>query len=150
MEIVDKVGVEKYLDDDWILREIKNINNEGSKVYTSDKWLINDKAKRCVYDLVYSNFSKVSKDFKLLDIGGGLSTFSHSFLGHLDYEVVDTFDHETIEDIESAGKQYKKMKLSRSDWKEFQCSETYDCVVANDIFPNVDQRIEEFLAKFCP
>ena len=150
MKIINKEGVDKYLNNDWILRELENINNGGAKVYTSDQWLINDPAKRCVYDRVYRNFSKVSKDFKLLDIGGGLSTFSHSFLGHLDYEIVDTCNHESNEDIGRAVKEHTKMKLSRSDWKEFQHSGTYDCVVANDIFPNVDQRVEEFLAKFLP
>ncbi|MDG1138695.1 MAG: hypothetical protein P8N49_04170 [Opitutales bacterium] len=150
MEIVNKKNIERYLDNDWILAELKNINAKGSKVYTSDQWLMEDKAKRFIYHRVYRDFSKVSKDFKLLDIGGGLSTFSHSFLSHLAYEIVDTCNHETNQNIGRAVNELEKMTLSRSDWNEFQHSGTYDCVVANDIFPNVDQRVEEFLAKFLP
>ena len=135
MEIVNKKNIERYLDNDWILAELQNINAKGSKVYTSDQWLVEDKAKRsyttgCI--VISERFPKTLNCSIL--VGGFLPSRIHSW-GHLEYEIVDTCNHESNEDIGRAVKEHTKMKLSRSDWKEFQHSGTYDCVVANDIFP---------------
>jgi hypothetical protein len=37
-----------------------------------------------------------------------------------------------------------------SDWYQFNAKGHYDVVIANDLFPNVDQRLELFIERFLP
>jgi hypothetical protein len=41
------------------------------------------------------------------------------------------------------------LEYSGVDWYDFQPAD-YDIIIANDLFPNVDQRLELFLAKYLP
>lgn len=38
----------------------------------------------------------------------------------------------------------------KKDWYDLVVKDTYDIVIANDIFPDVDQRMELFIDKFLP
>lgn len=45
---------------------------------------------------------------------------------------------------------FKKNFLIQKDWYEFEPSSAYDVIIANDLFPNVDQRLEIFLNRYLP
>jgi hypothetical protein len=42
------------------------------------------------------------------------------------------------------------LDYTRLDWYDFESNRVWDQVIANDLFPNVDQRLEMFLEKFLP
>tara|TARA_B100002019_G_scaffold115496_1_gene99337 strand:- start:13303 stop:13998 length:696 start_codon:yes stop_codon:yes gene_type:complete len=150
LKIINKNFLEKYLQDDWILSKLTQITSNQSSILTSDQWLFNDPAKRCVYHHLYCDLVNSKENSKVLDVGGGLCNFSWSFLRHLRYEVVDTCNHDSVEDIDILLKNHEKVNLVRSDWYNFKPTQEYCYIIANDLFPNVDQRLDEFLEKFLP
>ena len=40
--------------------------------------------------------------------------------------------------------------ISRRDWLSFNATGQFDVIIANDVFPNVDQRLVLFIEKFLP
>jgi hypothetical protein len=70
----------------------------------------------------------------VLDIGGGESDRKWSF--------------------DNAPSDYLNIDLERCGfgWHQYAngSEKRYDCIIANDLFPNVDQRLEMFLEKFLP
>ena len=92
----------------------------------------------------------LTEPIRVLDVGGGLSFFACSKLCSIEYEVLDLFHHDSNESFRSLQNSFPSVKLIHSDWETFQIEHHYDLVIANDIFPNVDQRLDEFIEKFSP
>jgi hypothetical protein len=117
--------------------------------FISHKWMLDSLPKRAIYNEVYGDLllSKGSK--KILDVGGGYCALTRFLIGNHDYHLLDIMAHDNhnkLRDIESGLN--KKFWIDQ-DWYSFE-PETYDIVIANDIFPNVDQRLELFLRRYLP
>ena len=103
-------------------------------------------SKRCIYDLLYKDLLN-QQAFTSTDVGGGMSSFACSVL-FVTFEVLDLFHHDSKESLINIQKHFPSVKFTNNDWNEFEFMNDYDVVIANDIFPNVDQRLDEFIEKF--
>jgi len=80
--------------------------------------------KQEIYNILYADLENES----VLDVGCG-----------------------TSEAMPIVGEYYGIDWLFNWDWYEYPIEEhSYDVIIANDLFPNVDQRLELFLEKYLP
>lgn len=131
--------VKDYMDkDDIISKLLDNDNN----TFTSHKWLLDSPPKRAIYDNLYGDLLKTNSSKRILDVGGGFCSLSKILIEHHDYHLLDIMAHDN--DVDDLGD-----FLIKEDWYKF-VPDKYDIVIANDLFPNVDQRLELFLEKYLP
>jgi hypothetical protein len=123
-------------------------HNECCEYFTTHRWLMEDAVKRMIYWYMYCDILNSSKRLKILDVGGGVCSITCKMAMTHDYTLVDIMDHDGIdEDLFFA---YNHFVSQMIDWYDFNLEDDYDIVVANDLFPNVDQRLELFIEKFLP
>ncbi len=127
MKFYTKKDLENYLKNDWILKELSKYPQDDN--YLSQKWLLDMPEKRMIYADVYGELLN-SEGKKVLDIGGGFCGLSRELSKRHDYTVVDIIE----------GK----------DWSGYILDGEYDFMIANDLFPNVDQRLKKFLEIYKP
>ena len=89
------------------------------------------------------------KDTKILDIGGGYSSLTKVLAANSDYTLLDFMAHGGEEYMKENARRYN-IKWINSDWYNTELDNQYDVIVANDIFPDVDQRMELFIDKMLP
>lgn len=135
--------LETYLKNDEIASLLKKYPE--CDVFACQKWLLEMPAKRLIYADVYGELLK-STGKKILDIGGGYCALSNILAENHDYTLVDIMAH----DREIFQDMVKNSKINwvDSDWADFSPKTKYDYIIANDLFPNVDQRLESFIKKF--
>ena len=141
---IDKNFVKQYLQNDYIMQMLEN--NSCSK-FVCDEWLQHQPTKRAIYSKLYGDLlDKNGIPKKVLDIGGGLSSIAIKLLARKHYyELLDilTYDTSMLKKISGC------INLIQSDWYKFSTfNKKYDIIIANDLFPNVDQRLELFIKKF--
>jgi hypothetical protein len=147
MKVFKNTDVENYLQQDWIMKLLQeNSQDEDIKVITNE-WLMSDINKRMIYAEVYGDILMGKQHKKVLDTGGGINTLTKILASKCEYTLVDLLAH--------GGKRYVDEKgfpinLKVMDWYMLQVEDNYDVVIANDIFPNVDQRMELFIEKMLP
>lgn len=101
---------------------------------TCERWLSESEAKRAVTWSVYGPLLTTERQ-RILDIGAGFSSLSFLMAERHDYLVADL-------DPPPPG-----IRSFMGDWSELP-SMDFDLVISVDLFPNVDQRFEQFLARF--
>lgn len=141
----NKKDLNEYLKNDWVLKELKKYPQDN--VFVSQKWLFEIPAKRMIYADVYKELLK-TKGLKILDIGGGFCGLSRKLIENHDYILVDIMTAGNGEWLKDVEKEINKKFWQNMDWDEFDEKESFDLIIANDIFPNVDQRLGKFLRKF--
>jgi len=67
-----------------------------------------------------------------------------------DYTLLDPLYHEKPKAVKNFLAHAPKLTCLTEDWFIWQPERSYDLVIANDLFPNVDQRLELFLARYLP
>lgn len=142
MFLYTKLDREGYLSrGDWVFDLLSSFPQLGSE-FASHKWLLNSPEKRSIYEIIYGDLiSKGGK--KILDVGGGFCSISNILIKKNDYQLLDIMAHDDTELLKDAF-------WINSDWNSHMPKEKYDVIIANDLFPNVDQRLEEFLDKYLP
>ncbi|MDP6960957.1 MAG: class I SAM-dependent methyltransferase [Dehalococcoidia bacterium] len=130
--------------------------NETNDAFAADfgcnKWLIDSSPKRMIFSHVYGDL--VSKDIKpkgkrlkVLDIGAGVNLCQRIIAENHDLTVVDLLAHDNLD----AAKKYfaaTGIEFFNTDWFDVIDSlGSFDIIISNDLFPNVDQRLIEFLGK---
>jgi hypothetical protein len=118
----------------------KNKNNDN---FTTQKWLEESQSKRFVYYLMYDKLLNC-RNKKILDIGGGYCTFTEILNENHNYYLVDPLYHDDCNEV-------VLKNFHPVDWYSFLNAKEmchFDYIIANDIFPNVDQRLELFLELF--
>jgi hypothetical protein len=138
MFVIDKKMEYKYASDDYILRLLDKYDNGKNSKFVSHTWLKNSLPKRMIYHHIYGDLMS-SNSKKILDVGGGYCAISDLLRKFHNYKVLDIMAHDDVEDMDEV--------LIKQDWYEFDHG-VYDIVIANDVFPNVDQRLELFIEKF--
>ena len=138
-------SLQDYLRTDWVADWLGKNSQPDDELLTSQRWLRESPAKRHIFDELYGDLLR-STGLRILDVGGGLSAFTRELVARHQYEVVELLAHEGA----SLSKQdeFQKCKLHQNDWLAFQPDGRYDVILANDLLPNVDQRLELFLTKF--
>jgi hypothetical protein len=119
--------------------------------FASHTWLLDMPAKRMIFADVYR---ELLSDFKgekkrVLDIAGGYSGITRELVHKHSYTLVDTMvhdDHIALSKIEKEIGSFWQNK----NWFDFTPDGMYDYIIANDMFPNVDQRLEAFIKKYRP
>ena len=150
MQFIDKEFVAQYQDDDWILSDLIKISRTADRDYTSQRWLRDSLLKRATFAAIYRDVLKEKTGLRIVDIGGSLSSFTRVLSDRHDYTLVDFLAHESISDA-SLKEEFPLAKIRRRDWFEDQAEmKNIDLVIANDLFPNVDQRLQLFLGAFIP
>lgn len=152
MHIFNATDVENYMKQDWIMQLLKSCAEKScveKNVITvaTNEWLMTDVNKRMIYAEMYGDFLIEKQNKKVLD-AGGVSLLTNVLAENTEYTLVDLLAH--------GGKEYLKqhknlhVKLKALDWYLLEMDEDYDVILANDIFPNVDQRMELFIEKMLP
>lgn len=137
--------LEKYLKNDEITLLLKKYSE--CDVFACQKWLIDMPAKRMIYADVFHELLHI-KGKRVLDIGGGYCGISDILAQNHDYTLVDIMAHD--KGLFEERVKNTKIKWIDSDWSDFNPETKYDYIIANDLFPNVDQRLESFIKKFSP
>lgn len=150
MFLVNKGHIDSYKADDWIQNSLQTNEIEFEKDVTTQKWLKDSEVKRYIFSQLYGDLISSNKnDCSILDVGGGYTSLSRTLSEKHKYELVEIFAHESEAAKANIFTALSKPSVHTTDWYELESSE-YDYVIANDLFPNVDQRLDLFLAKFLP
>ncbi len=144
--LYNKQDLEKYLQDDTLLELLKQYSQYEQ--ISSHKWLVDMPAKRMIFNDLYGDLLKTHGK-KVLDVGGGFSGLTLELIERHDYQLVETLDHGDSELISNLFNK-NKGELFLDDWYKFKPVQQYDYIIANDLFPNVDQRLHLFIEKFRP
>ena len=147
MKLVDNAGLTNYLKEDWV-GDFLNANKTHQSL-TCGRWLQDSPPKRYIYSELYKNLGSQYSG-RVLDVGGGLTAFSVHYARHFRYELVDLMHHDDRKQVEVITKLMPKSAVNVTDWEDYNPSEKYDIIISNDLFPNVDQRLADFIKKFMP
>lgn len=150
MELFTAAQLERYRAQDETLRLIETTRQEGDDRFSSHRWLKESLPKRMIYWRMYGDLLEGGDRRRVLDVGGGYCSLTRVLAGRHDYTLLDTLDNDdpgALRDFErSAGRGF----WVQEDWSDHKPESRYDVIVANDLFPNVDQRLESFIERFLP
>jgi hypothetical protein len=104
---------------------------------TAERWLLESEAKRMVTWAAYEPLL-ASEGLRILDVGAGFSSLSWLLSDRHDYTIAELCVHEYAP---------KGLKAIVGDWWTLP-DDTYDLVLAVDLFPNADQRLAAFLRRY--
>ena len=149
MHVVTKQLVSEYLKDDTTKKHLEELSDQGPNNYTCETWLEESPAKRYIYEVIYGPFLQGASQATILDVGGGLTSLTKVLASSHNYFLVDLLAHEQQENVNALQKAVNREFIIPNDWATLG-DRNYDIIIANDLFPNVDQRLESFLNKFLP
>lgn len=150
MELVTDAILRRYLADDRIAALMDSHSERGDEALICQKWLRDSAPKRLIFERLYGDLLHETTRRRVLDVGGGLTCFTRLLAERHDYTLVDMMAHDGAQAAERVGAAASRLSLHVADWHAFAPEASYDVVVANDLFPNVDQRLALFLDKFLP
>lgn len=147
MFLVNKTQVENYIKKDKVSDWLSGFGTDNDELLVCQGWLRKTPAKRFIFDEMYGDLLINEKHWKILDVGGGLTGLSRALVERHNYVVVDLLAHDDLSAASQMEDEVGAEFIRAQDWATLE-PDTYDLVIANDIFPNVDQRLEMFLEKF--
>lgn len=161
MKLYTNHHLQEYLRNDWILDEMQLIENKvgsplvGGVEIRTNSWLKTMDNKRMIYadvygDLLMAHNNKDSERTKVLDVGGGINSLTKALARNTDYTLLDYMAHGGEDYVIQEAKIYG-YNFINGDWHDAVVrDDIFDIVIANDIFPDVDMRLELFLKTFLP
>ncbi|MGI5105992.1 hypothetical protein H0R94_02975 [Treponema socranskii] len=150
MKIYSKNDLSEYMKNDWILDLLNKLEIEQEKDIRTNIWLKEMDNKRMIFSDVYGDFiNNSNKKIRVLDVGGGYTSVTKELAKNIDYYLCDYMAHGSHAFLFSASKDYGFTWLNE-DWFNLKLDREFDVVIANDIFPDVDQRLELFIQKVLP
>lgn len=87
---------------------------------------------------------------RILEVGGGLSALSYELARRHEYTLIELATHEARADYQKFEEMVGRPFVKVGDWSELDLGGPFDIIIANDLFPNVDQRLHEFVEKVGP
>jgi hypothetical protein len=150
MELVSQDSVRRYLAHDVIAALIEKTHDSRLDELTCQKWLRQSAPKRLIFERLYGDLLFTTKGLRVLDVGGGVTSLSRILSERHDYNLVDLMAHADDGEVEQALEATRKMVVHVVDWYDYIPVGSYDVIVANDLLPNVDQRLDLFLQRFLP
>ena len=134
--------LEEYKKNDWILELLNKEEEEADTEVRTHQWLKEMDNKRMIYSDVYGDLLKECRELSVLDVGGAYTSLTKRMLENVDYNLLDFIAHGGENTIGAIEKRCNKEFWINSDWMDVQCEDrAYDVIIANDIFPDVDQRM---------
>jgi hypothetical protein len=150
IELVTRDVVDAYLRQDVTLAWLDANSYAGDDELTCQRWLRQTPPKRLVYQKLYGDLLVPGPKLRILDVGGGLMACTRALAKAHDYTLLDLLAHENPSKAERMEAEAGRAFVVRSEWYGYEDPGTYDVVIANDLFPNVDQRLELFLQRYLP
>lgn len=151
MILVDSRLLKTYMEHDSLLEILVESAQEDDEKFNSHKLLLKYPEKRMLYFYMYGGFPISHRKSSILDVGGGYCSYTRKLLEIADYTLLDPMQHEDYILLKKiVGATGKDFWLDGS-WEELDVSDKeYDLVISNNLFPNVDQRLDFFLKKYLP
>lgn len=149
MYLVNQHRVNQYLIDDIALSWLDRHSFAKDEELVCQRWLRETPAKRFIFAEMYGDLVTNSQPLRVLDVGGGLTGMTREFATLHRYILVDLLAHDDIKTAQEMSEQVGSDFIRVQDWVTLE-TDSYDLIIANDIFPNADQRLELFLQKFLP
>ena len=150
MKNYTRKDLDEYLKNDWILDLMKKHDEGGEeREIRTNQWLFDMDNKRMIYSDVYGDILRgecIGK--RVLDVGGGYNALTKILAANCDYYLLDYMAHGGNEFYSERFEKYG-INWIDEDWNDVEAAK-YDIVIANDIFPDVDQRLEMFIDKYLP
>ncbi len=152
IRFVENRDLERYLETDRIGVLLDEVEQAGDSAFTSHRWLRDSAPKRMIFGEMYGDllFGGSSRRLRILDVGGGVTALSRLLVRRHDYHLIDIFAHETAALLEPFQREAGGVFWTEGDWYSLAPGDRYDVIIANDLFPNVDQRLSEFLKYALP
>jgi SAM-dependent methyltransferase len=145
---VTPVELEAYLrGGDPVLELLEAHARDDDASATSHRWLVESPAKRMLYWRLYGDLLTERRGLSVLDVGGGYSSLTRLLAERHDYTVLELFAHEDADRMAALDVELGGFWL-RGDWYRAAIEREFDMIVANDLFPNVDQRLVPFLDRY--
>lgn len=145
MQNYSKYDLDEYLKNDWIKELMDQVKTDEEDEIRTNKWLYEIKPKRMIYADVYGDLLRQGGK-KVLDVGGGINALTKILAMKNEYTLLDFVAHGGERYAEILSRDYGVKWLSK-DWYSVDDIGQYDVIVANDIFPDVDQRMELFIDR---
>jgi ABC-type polysaccharide/polyol phosphate transport system ATPase subunit len=146
---INREALEEYCSDDRIARLLVAESLPGDERLTCQRWLAETPAKRLIYDMLYGDLLGAGGR-RVLDVGGGLTALTRRLALRHRYELVDLMAHDPPEVVSGFRASAPSAEFHCCDWWRCDFSGIYDVVIANDLFPNADQRLVPFLERVLP
>ena len=145
MHRLDRAILEEYLRDDPVTAWLDAEHADILEPLTSQRWLRDSAPKRLCFWLLYGDLLSEHR-MRVADIGGGLTALTRVLSNPHEFHVVDPIVHDSDALVSLFCASSPRTILHRTDWAVWQWNGQFNLVVANDLFPNVDQRLPAFLS----
>ena len=116
-------------------------------------WLADSLSKRFIFNKIYADLLTSDVRYSILDIGGGLTGFTRQLAQQHDYTLVDLLAHDDKSTARAIESKVGRNFVVVEDWLKFLArtpNGRWDVVIANDLLPNVDQRLVPFIETILP
>lgn len=153
MIIYTEKMLKEYKENDWILDLLIENERDIDRNVRTHQWLSEMDNKRLIASQVYGDLLCHNDNEKpnVLDVGGGYSALTRKLIANNEYHLLDFIAHGGQETIRRVEKDCAAKFWINEDWMEYDISQhPCDIIIANDIFPDVDQRLELFIQKYLP
>jgi hypothetical protein len=142
--------LERYLEHDEITAVLDRSGQASDEGLTCQRWLRETPAKRMILSILYGELLTSDRPLRIADVGGGLTTVSRLLANRHNYTLIDLLAHDDRAAALAMMRETSRDFLVQDDWFKAALPDTFDLAIANDIFPNTDQRLELFLKRFLP
>lgn len=143
--------LENYEVHDTLNQLLESAAQPDDDRFTSYRWLQESMPKRMIFFHLYGDLlSAETEPRSILDVGGGFTPLTRLLVRTHNYCLLDLMAHDSFESIHQEEISLQQDFWINKDWYEFEPPSKYDLLVANDLFPNVDQRLEIFIDRYLP
>ena len=154
MYFYDDQALNAYLSHDSVAWAITHWSRPADPPLVCQQWLEHSSAKRLIFYHMYGDllglWGRLSEGQRVLDVGGGMTALTRALAGRHAYDLIDVMAHDSGEAVENMLGTLPRYVWLAEDWNAYEPDRTWDIIIANDLFPNVDQRLERFLNKYLP
>ena len=117
----------------------------------ANDWLLRQPWKRVLaHQLFHDLLGATASRRRILEVGGGLSVLTEQLARRHDYTLIELATHETQENYRKLEAHLGRSFITLGDWRDLPLADAFDVVIANDLFPNVDQRLYAFVDWIWP
>jgi len=145
MHCIEKADLDAYLGEDRIGRLLREKEEPEDHMFAAHRWLSSTPSKRLIFDEMYGDLLFVRTGCRVLDVGGGVTALTRVLARRHDYYLVDIFAHDEVVSMGSLGAQIGRNFWIAGDWYSNWPAGIFDIIIANDLFPNADQRLSTFM-----
>jgi hypothetical protein len=140
--------IKSYLKKDVVKSDLYQETSQKKHLFRGDEWLFESAAKRVIYYKMYYDLMQKEK-LNILDVGSGMNSLMKKVAAKNNYILIEIMNHEKVSVVKDFVKQNEIYWINKP-WHDVALRKKFDVVIANDLFPNVDQRLNLFVKAFLP